>query len=150
MTILYYNIILLSTSKHSAHWPAQLRRYEIAVRRELCRVLVHLTHQPFPTRFGRVTELLEHRVDPGQQRTVERIVIGQQVRTGRYGVEDFVILGLVLSVVVSGLELSVGHRVRTVFHRVSAEKLNDKIRVWQAGAIREKINTSRPNEPDHK
>jgi len=73
--------------------------------------------------------LFEHRVDPGQQRTVERVVVGQQVRARGYGLEHFEVLGLVLGVVVSRLQFGAGHRVRAVFHRVPATAENRVIYV---------------------
>jgi len=97
-----------------------LRRYEIAVWRELGWVLVHLAHQSFPARFGRVPELLVHCVDPGQQWAVKWIVVGQQVRTGWYRVEHLEVLDLILGVIVARLELGAGHAVLAVFQRIPA------------------------------
>lgn len=90
--------------------PAQLRGHEVAVRRELGRTPVHLADQSFPARFRHVAQLLEHGVDPRQQGAVERVVVGQKVRAGRYVVEHFKVFGLVLGVVIARLQFGVGHR----------------------------------------
>lgn len=106
-----------------------MRRYEVAVWRKLGWALVHLADQPLTARFGRVTELFEHGVDPGQQRAVERIVVGQQMRAGRYGMEHLKVFGLIPGIVVARLQLGVGHSILTVLHRVPARKNNRYVRL---------------------
>lgn len=109
--------------------PAQLRWYEVAVRRKLGWTLVHLADQPFTAWFGRVAELFEHGVDPGQQRAIERIVVGQQVRAGRYGVEHLEVFGLIPGVVVARLQLGAGHSIWAVLHRIPARKNSRYVRL---------------------
>lgn len=97
-----------------------MRRYQVTVWRELSRVFIHLTDQSFAARFSRVTKLFENGINPRQQRTVERIIISQQMGTGWYGLEHFEVFGLVFRVVIARLDFRAGQRsILAVFYRIS-------------------------------
>lgn len=77
--------------------PAELGGDQVAVGRILGGIGVHHAHQPLPAPLrlhrlgGAQPELLEHRVQPGQQRAVEGVVGGEQQRRRRYLVEHLVV-----------------------------------------------------------